>query len=94
MSMKRTKQTSRGRSRDEDVSSPFGKKAPEKSYTWDDDVAGQPDEAFKAYNLKESFARGALLLHPTFGKGVVTLVEGTRVEVLFQAGPKKLGHKG
>ena len=38
------------------------------------------------------FTKGQLLAHPKFGKGVVVAVEGQRIEVLFEDGPKKLGH--
>ena len=83
MSMKRTKPVSRGR-RDTDEGAFFSKKPPEKTYKWDEDVAGQPDESFVPYALTSHFARGALVSHTKFGKGVVTHVEGPRVDVLFQ----------
>jgi hypothetical protein len=94
MSMKRTKQVTRGKGRDADNDSPFNKKPPEKNYTFAEDVAGQPDSAFVAYNLKAKFGKGTLIEHPKFGRGVVIAVEESRVEVLFQDGNKKLGHAG
>lgn len=93
MSMKRTKQTTRGRSKDSDSENPLFRKPPEKTYTWAEDVNGQPDSAFVPYSLTQRFARGALLQHPTFGRGVVSAVENSLIVVLFEAGAKKLGHK-
>ena len=46
------------------------------------------------YAFTSRFEKGALLAHPKFGKGVVIDVEPQRVEVLFEDGPKKLGHGG
>jgi hypothetical protein len=48
MSMKRSKEVSRGRAREVDGGF-WDKKEPERVYTWDTDVAAQPDEAFVAY---------------------------------------------
>jgi hypothetical protein len=62
--------------------------------SWPDLVAGKPDDAFKPYAMTTAYARNDLVLHPKFGKGIVTLVEGSRVEILFEEGPKKLGHAG
>lgn len=92
--MKRTKQVARSR-RDDDSNLPsFLRKPPEKAWKWPEDVAGQPDDAFRAYDLHTRYDKGVFLLHPKFGKGVVTRVEGPRIEVLFQDGQKKLGHGG
>ncbi|HEY2509248.1 MAG TPA: hypothetical protein VGI39_00195 [Polyangiaceae bacterium] len=44
------------------------------------------------YSLATRFAKGQLVTHPKFGKGIVVHVEGARIEVLFEEGPKKLGH--
>ena len=93
MSMKRSKAKSSGsgRSSGEDESSYFAKpKEPEKS--WAEHLEGKGDDAFVAYALTSRFAKGQLLAHPKFGKGVVIGVEGPRIEVLFEEGPKKLGH--
>lgn len=94
MSIKRSKRSSgaSGR-RDEGSSFGFSKPAaPEPEKTWDEHMAGKPDEAFVPYAMKSRFAKGALLLHPKFGKGVVTAIEGAHLEVLFADGKKKLGH--
>ena len=72
----------------------FGKApAAEPEKTWEEAVAGQPDRAFVPYTLETPLAKGALILHSTFGKGVVIGVEPSRIEVLFSDGKKKLGHK-
>ena len=94
MSMKRTKQVTRGQGRGAENDSPFNKKQPEKTYVWAEDVAGQEEAAFVPYNLKAKFGKGALIAHPKFGRGVVIAVEESRVEVLFEEGAKKLGHAG
>ena len=93
MSIKRTKQTSRGRGRDADSDSGFpSARPPEPVVSWKEQVDGKPDDAFTPYALSATFQKGALLVHPKFGRGVVTGVEGQRIEVLFEEGSKKLGH--
>lgn len=96
MSIKRTKHYSRTpRERDNDEpESMFSlrPKAVEKQWDWATQVAGQPDAAFAAYSAKAAFNEAALLLHPVFGKGIVTAVDGKRIEVLFQDGRRKLVH--
>jgi hypothetical protein len=95
MSIKRTKQRTYGNSRDADTeSSPFGTKPVEPVKTWTEQLEGKPDESFVAYAFTSRFEKGALLTHPKFGKGVVVGVEPQRIEVLFEEGPKKLGHGG
>ena len=91
MSMKRTKQRSSGSGRQsEDEPNAWGKPAdPEPSWT---EVESKPDESFVPFVLSSRYAKGNLILHPKFGKGLVLGVEGTRIEVLFQDGKKKLGH--
>ena len=42
--------------------------------------------------MSSRYAKGNLILHSKFGKGLVLGVEGPRIEVLFQDGKKKLGH--
>jgi hypothetical protein len=93
MSMKRTKAKSSGsgRSSGEDESSYFAKpKEPEK--TWAEHLEGKGDESFVVYALAHRYTKGQLVAHPKFGKGVVIGVETQRIEVLFEEGPKKLGH--
>jgi len=92
MSMKRSKPRSSGKSQDSQADDDYFSKpkVPEKS--WQDQVAAQPDEAFSPYALTSRYDKGQLVTHPKFGKGLVTFVEGARVEILFQDGTKKLGH--
>ncbi len=49
---------------------------------------------FSPYATTTKFAKGALVSHSKFGKGLVVSVEGSRIEVLFEDGVKKLGHAG
>ena len=89
MSMKRTKQRSSARE-SEDETPAWGKPAdPEPVWS---DVESQPDASFLPFVLSSRYAKGNLILHPKFGKGLVLGVEGPRIEVLFQDGKKKLGH--
>ncbi len=92
MSMKRTKEVRRkGRESEEDDGF-FSSKTPAKQWDWEKDVSTQPDELFTKYAPQGRFAKDSFLVHPKFGKGVVVDVEPSRVEVLFQDGPKKLAH--
>ncbi len=91
MSMKRTKQRSSGSGRQtDDEPHAWGKPAdPEPLWA---EVESKPDASFVPFVLSSRYAKGNLILHPKFGKGLVLGVEGTRIEVLFQDGKKKLGH--
>jgi hypothetical protein len=91
MSMKRSKEVSRGRAREVDGGF-WDKKEPERVYTWESDVSAQPDEAFVAYTPQQRYSKDVLLTHAKFGKGIVTDVDGGKIDVLFQEGPKKLTH--
>jgi len=96
MSIKRSKQVSRGsRNRDDDLPS-FLKPStpPEPEPTWENDVASKPDEAFVPYALTSKFDKGALINHAKFGKGIVIRSEGKLIDVRFQDGDRKLGHSG
>lgn len=95
MSMKRSRSVSsnRGRGgsgRDDEFSR--GRAKPARTYAWETDVAPQPDDAFVAYSPSCAFPQDALILHAKFGKGVITDVQGTKVDVLFEDGEKKLVH--
>jgi hypothetical protein len=91
MSMKRTKQRSTGSGREtDDEPNPWGKPA-DPEPTWAD-VEGKPDASFVPFAMSSRYAKGNLILHSKFGKGLVLGVEGPRIEVLFQDGKKKLGH--
>jgi hypothetical protein len=95
MSMKRSKQRSSGSGRysnRDDDPPPWSKpEGPEPLWA---DVDAKPGEAFVPFALTSKYAKGDLILHSKFGKGIVVAVEGARIEVLFQDGKKKLGHMG
>ena len=92
MSIKRTKQRNTGSrySGSDDDDSPFVRPAePEPQWS---EIEAKPDDAFQPFSMQNHYNKGALILHSKFGKGVVVSVEGTRIEVLFHDGKKKLGH--
>jgi hypothetical protein len=91
MSMKRTKQRSSGSSRQSDDDSAAWSKPNEPEPKWEE-VDAKPDASFVPFALSSRYAKGDLIRHSKFGKGLVVGVEGTRIEVLFQEGKKKLGH--
>ncbi len=91
MSMKRTKQRSGG-GRDKDTDVDFWAKPTEPEKTWEEHVEGKPDDGFLPYAMSERYAKGQLVLHTKFGKGIVVDSDASRVEILFQEGKKKLGH--
>lgn len=89
MSIKRSKEPTRKRSR-EATGGFWEKNEPERVYSWEADVASQSDEAFVKYAPTVKFEKDATVFHSKFGKGIVTGVNGTKVEILFQEGPKTL----
>ena len=91
MSMKRTKQRtfSKAGAGEEDD---YFKKPTEPEKTWEQHVEGKDDSAFAPYAMTNRYDKGALIMHSKFGKGVVVDVDATSVQVLFQDGPRKLGH--
>jgi hypothetical protein len=91
MSMKRTKQRSAGGGRYSGKEDDAWSKPPEPEPAWSE-VESKPDDSFVPFALSTRYAKGDLIRHPKFGKGLVLGVEGTRIEVLFQDGKKKLGH--
>lgn len=90
MSMKRSKPVTR-RSRSS-ADSKLGAKKAEAKFDWDEHVANAPDAHFVTYSLNSKFERSQLIEHSKFGRGIVTNVDGARIEVLFQEGTKKLSH--
>jgi hypothetical protein len=92
MSMKRSKPRSGGTSQDRDEPSDYFAKPKEPEKAWAQWMEGQADAAFATYSLSSRYEKGNFVMHPKFGKGVVMFVEGTRVEILFEDGTKKLGH--
>jgi hypothetical protein len=92
MSMKRTKARSTGAGRDKDQETDFWAKPKTPEKTWDEQMEGRTDDAFVPYVLSERFAKGQLVVHAKFGRGVVVDADPGRVEILFQDGKRKLGH--
>jgi hypothetical protein len=92
MSMKRSKPvrsfggSSAGLSDD-----PFTK-APVVEKTFAELTEGKEDDAFAPFDIGKRYEKGDLFLHAKFGKGVVTVVEGSKIEVLFADQKRKLGH--
>ena len=91
MSMKRTKQRSSGSGRGSDSEHDPWAKPPVPDPEWSE-VESKPEDSFVPFALSSRYAKGDLILHAKFGKGMVLGVEGSRIEVLFQDGKKKLGH--
>jgi hypothetical protein len=93
MSMKRSKQRSSGSSRfsgKDDEPGPWSKpEGPEPTWA---DVEAKPEGSFVPFVISTRYAKGDLILHSKFGRGLVLGVESGRIEVLFQDGKKKLGH--
>ncbi len=93
MSMKRSKVRTSGTGRDTGTDdATYFKKTKEAELTFEQHMEGKADDLFTPFSMSSTYAKGALLTHPKFGKGVVVAVEGLRVEVLFADGMKKLGH--
>jgi hypothetical protein len=91
MSMKRSKQRSSGSGRGSSGDDDVWAKPPEPEPTWAE-VEGKPEDSFVPFAMSSRYAKGDLISHPKFGKGLVLVAEPTRIEVLFQDGKKKLGH--
>jgi hypothetical protein len=54
-------------------------------------LSGKNLELAKTYSSSQSYAPGDVVKHPTFGVGVATVVrDESKVEILFQEGPKLL----
>jgi hypothetical protein len=90
--MKRSKARGTGDRRDEDNGTDFWAKPVPEELPWEKAVEGQADAAFAPYALTTRYAKGQLVSHAKFGRGVVVDAEASRVEILFQDGKKKLGH--
>ena len=95
MSIKRSKQVNfRSKFQEAPTGGPFAPKPAAPDLSWADHMAGKDDATFVPYALTAKYDKGALISHPKFGKGVVTKVEGAKLEVCFEEGTKKLGHAG
>jgi hypothetical protein len=91
--MKRSKARSSAGARDSGMDdATYFKKTVAPELTYEQHMEGKADADFAPFAMTSTYQKGALITHPKFGKGVVTAVEGLRVEVLFAEGPKKLGH--
>src|SRR5215469_6229892 len=83
MSMKRSKQRTSGSGRNSGEEVDAWAKPPEPEPTWAE-VESKPEQSFVPFALSARYAKGDLILHPKFGKGLVLGAEATRIEVLFQ----------
>lgn len=93
MSMKRSRRAN-PQGKVSQAEGPLAYAVTETQPSWAELVTDKADSAFKPYSITATYARNDLVRHPKFGKGIVTLVEGSRIEVLFEEGSKKLGHGG
>lgn len=60
---------------------------------YQDLMKGKNPALTKRYSPKDKYAPGDLVQHPSFGLGVATaLKDTTKIEVLFEEGPKVLIH--
>lgn len=56
-------------------------------------VAADPSRPPRPFRTTETYQAGDRVVHATFGEGVVQAVTGTtKIEVLFEVGPKTLVH--
>src|SRR5262249_1527309 len=92
MSIKRSREVRHRRDTGGGEDASLTARRPPKKRDWEKEVASHPDDAFTPYVTSARYVAEALLVHPTFGKGVVVAADPQRIEVLFQDGPKKLVH--
>lgn len=60
---------------------------------WEEAIMGRSPDDFTAYNITQVFQIGQLVHHKKFGDGVVSdLIEGGKIQVIFEPGPKTLVH--
>ncbi|MDX2053924.1 MAG: hypothetical protein SFV15_16095 [Polyangiaceae bacterium] len=72
---------------------PRVKSAADHTKDWESQIAGQATTAFIRYTIDRTFKPGQVLIHKTFGEGVVTdVLESDKMTVLFRTGPKTLVH--
>lgn len=58
---------------------------------WEKSIAGKPPTAFRSYKLVDTYDEGELIKHSRFGDGVIyRVIDRTKVEVLFEDGPKTM----
>jgi hypothetical protein len=92
MSMKRSKARTTGPRDEAEADKAYFKKKVDPEKTYEQEMEGKTDDNFAAFSMSQTYEKGALITHSKFGKGVVVFVEGSRIEVLFADGKKKLGH--
>lgn len=60
---------------------------------WEDAIVGRAATDFAVYGMSGYFEAGQLIRHKKFGDGVVAeLIEGGKISILFEEGPKTLVH--
>jgi Zn ribbon nucleic-acid-binding protein len=64
--------------------------APRYHEQWESALAGKDSSPVKEYDMEGKFKKEELVKHSTFGMGIVTMVAGTKMELLFSEGPKLL----
>ncbi len=96
MSIKRSKQVYRGKGTRREEREEDKKQSKDRApkLDWTQEVQNQPEEVFVPYAQTGTFEKGSFIRHQVFGKGLVTAVEGGRIEVLFETGLKRLVHTG
>jgi hypothetical protein len=91
MSMKRAKKATNSKSSQGEAS--LGFNPPTTGIpNLEEALAGKSDEDFVAYAPSHTFKRGDLVAHTKFGRGVIVSTDGSRAEMLFADGLKKLAH--
>jgi hypothetical protein len=74
---------------------PRSRRALDPRKRWEEAIMGRAPDDFTAYRLDAPLSLGQLIRHKKFGDGVVAQVlEGGKVEVLFEGGAKTLVHAG
>jgi Zn ribbon nucleic-acid-binding protein len=69
------------------------KKKDEQRATWEQAIMGRSTDDFVPYRMTDLFQEGQLIRHKKFGDGVVwEAMEGGKIAILFEAGPKTLVH--
>ncbi len=91
MSIKRSRDYSR-RPPTERTETAVAPKRAARRYSFDRDVADLSAEKAVAYGTAYRYTENDLIEHAIFGRGLVTRVEGDKIEVLFKEGIKKLVH--
>jgi hypothetical protein len=73
-----------------------GRRPPKKGelkQLWEDAIMGRSPEDFVSYRIDVQLLPGQLVRHKKFGDGVVSeLIEGDKVQVIFEDGPRTLIH--